>query len=137
VQYVDGVLLSPEELAIAAVLARLGVAHLERKNGGAPPAAIRLRDQLAAFAARETASVQASATRENTKALTAAGAALSAGETRVSAAAAQLGVSLQTVRSMCRRGALVAVRTVHGWQIDAGSLAEAAQRRKADDVDVE
>lgn len=128
---VDGVVLDGQDLALAAVLARLGVAWLERRDGTVPPAALRLRDQLAAFA-RETTSVVVSDDREsrNPSCLPIVAQSVPA-EMTAHAAAGLLGISPQAVRGMCRSGALIAVRSAAGhWRIDTGSAAVLAARRR-------
>jgi len=131
VRYTAGVLLDGEDLALTAVLARLGVAYLQQRNGAAPAAAVRLRDQLAAFAA-ETASVLVSDGRETAK----PPGAVIVGQSlpqmmTVRAAAGLLGISPQAARGLCRTGELTAIRDAAGhWQIDTGSAAALAARRK-------
>jgi hypothetical protein len=131
VRYTAGVVLDGEDLALASVLARLGVAYLQRVNGSAPAAAVRLRDQLQAFA-RETTSVLISDERETAKpaAVVVVGESLPQMMT-VRAAAGLLGISPQAARGLCRAGDLLATRSPAGaWQIDADSAAALAARRK-------
>lgn len=132
-RYVDGVVLEGQDLALDAVLVRLGVAHLQRVNGTVPATAIRLRDELAAFAARETAAVVVSASCETAKpaAMVIVAESLPA-EMTVQAAAGLLGISPQAVRGLCRSGALLAVRGPGGWRIGADSAADLAAKRKGE-----
>lgn len=129
-RYTAGVVLDGEDLPLAAVLARLGVAYLQRVNGTVPAAAVQLRDQLAAFAA-ETTSVLVSDERETAKpgaAVTVAGSGPQMMTVR--AAAGLLGISPQAARGLCRAGGLLATRDAAGhWQIDADSAALAARRK--------
>jgi hypothetical protein len=130
VRRVSGVVLEGEDLALAAVLVRIGAAHLQRVNGAVPPAALCLRDQLAAFAL-ETASVLVDDLPETAKPAAAVIVADSPARIGTDAAAAQLQVSTQAVCSMCRRGELLASQSPAGhWQIDPGSVAALAARRK-------
>ena len=130
--WADGVLLEGDDIRVAAVLGRLGVAALERANGGAvPAAAVALRDQLAGFAA-ETAKVVVSDGRAAAKP---GGVVVLAGsghaQMTVRAAATLLGVSPQRVRGLCRAGVLLATRDPAGrWAIDANEAAALAARRK-------
>lgn len=128
---IDGVLLEGEDIALAAVLARLGVAYLQRVNGSAPPAALQLRDELAAFA-RRTSPAQVTVTGEPANLPAAVIVADSAPQQMTAAqAAAVLGVTVQHACRLCRSGALVAIRTPAGhWQVDADSAAALAERRK-------
>ena len=129
---IDGVVLDGQDLALAAVLVRLGVAYLQRANGGVPPEALQLRDELAGFAARETSAVLVSAECETAKpaAMVIVAESLPA-EMTVQAAAGLIGISPQAVRGLCRSGVLTAIRSVAGhWQICADSAAALAARRK-------
>ena len=129
---VDGVLLKDDQLALAAVLVRLGVAYLQRVNGTVPADALQLRDELAGFAARETSAVLVSAECETAKpaAMVIVAESLPA-EMTVQAAAGLLGISPQAVRGLCRSGVLTAIRSVAGhWQICADSAAALAARRR-------
>ena len=129
---VDGILLESDDVALAAVLVRAGVAYLQRANGSVPHAALRLRDQLAAFAARETAALLASAERESANpAVTLTVEDSFPQQMTVRTACGLLGLSPQAVRGHCRSGALAAIRSPAGnWQIDAHSAAAMAARRK-------
>ena len=130
-RYTAGVVLEGDDLAVAAVLARLGVAYLQHRNGTAPAAAVRLRDQLAAFAA-ETVSVLVSDGCETAK----PPGGVIVGESvpqmmTVRAAAGLLGISPQATRGLCRTGQLLATRSPAGhWRIDTDSAAVLAARRK-------
>lgn len=128
---VDGVVLDGQDVVVAALLVRIGAAYLLRVNGSVPPGALRLRDELNAFAARETASAEASAGRESAKADISPTVAESAPKVTVKDAARILGISEQAVTARCRSGALTAVRSAAGhWQINAESAQAVAARRK-------
>lgn len=124
-----GVLLDGDDIRLAAVLVRLGVAYLQRVNGTVPAAALALRDQLAAFA-RETSPPLASAMRETGKPAAAAIVADSGAQMMTVRMACELtGLSPQAVRGHCRTGKLLATRTPAGWQIDPATLASLARRK--------
>jgi hypothetical protein len=131
VRRVGGVLLDGEDLALAEVLVRLGVAYLRYRDGTVPAAAVRMREQLTGFA-RETTAAQASAAGESAKPSAAVIVAESApAEMNVQEAAGLLGISPQAVRRLCRTGALVAALSPAGrWDIDPGSAAALAARRR-------
>ena len=125
---VDGLLLTREEAAAAAILAGLGVDTLRRRNGTASPAAVRLVDVLAGFG--RTPPVQASGMTETVNMASDADPACSGPRIGVAAASRLLGVSAQTTRRFCRRGDLTAWRTPSGaWTIDSRSAAALAGRR--------
>jgi hypothetical protein len=129
VRQVGGVLLDGQDVALAAVLARIGVAWLQRTNGTVPAEALFLRDQLTE-AARKLAA-QASGQAGSAEAAAAVGVAESGpAEMTTAQAAAVLGISGRAVRSLCRTGALDAVLSRTGWRIDAGSVTAEAARRK-------
>jgi hypothetical protein len=131
VHRVDGVVLEGPDILLADYLVRQGVEYLQRRNGGAVPArALRLRDQLAAFAARETVAVVVSGPGETAKPAAAVIVEGSPARIGTHAAAAKLQVSTQAIRGMCRRGALAADRTPTGWRIEEWSVAEEAARRQ-------
>lgn len=124
-RYVGGVVLDDDDVGLAYVLVRIAVAYLQRVNGTVPPDAVALRDQLATFAARKP-SGQVNGAHETAKPAETAPVAISVQE-----AAAQLVLTEQRVRSLCRSGALVAVQSAAGrWQIDGASAAALAERRK-------
>lgn len=130
---VDGILLSPAEVILAARLVKAGVAAAGQRNGWYSPPAVQLRDQLTAFAReyqRETASVQVDGDRESAKLPAVVIVAGSAGTQTVGAAAGLLGFSPQHVRGLCRDGALTAARTAAGWQIEEWSVTALAARRE-------
>jgi len=132
VRQVGGVVLEGDEIRLAAYLVRLGTAALERRAGAVPAVAAALRDQLARFAA-EPAPPQASATGEHANLPGAAGLASSGPRISVAAAAALAGHSPQHIRRLCRRGDLAATRPAGPdgpWEIDEGSAAAYARRRK-------
>jgi hypothetical protein len=125
VRYVGGVVLDDDDVGLAYVLVRIAVAYLQRVNGAVPPDAVALRDQLATFAARKS-SGQVNSAHETAKPAGAGAMAIS-----VQQAAAQLVLTEQRVRSLCRSGALVAVQSAAGrWQIDADSATALAARRR-------
>jgi hypothetical protein len=129
VRYVGGVVLEDDDVALAHVLVRIAVAYLQRVNGAAPPDALALRDQLAAFA--RNPSEQVSGQRETAKPAEAAEVEISLAQMTVKETAARLVLSEQRVRSLCRSGALVAAQSAAGrWQIDGASAAALAARRK-------
>ena len=130
-ELLDGVRLGNREAVLAAYLVRAGVTALERRNGSIPEDALQLRDELATFA-RRISYAQASASGETANVLVGTDPAASA-QISAAAAALQLGVSAQAVRSMCRRGALIASQSPAGaWRIDGTSvLALAALRKEA------
>jgi hypothetical protein len=130
VRRVDGVLLQGDEIAVAAVLARIAVAYLQRRNGTAPAAARQLAADLTT-AARGTASALVSTERGIDQAPAAVTVTGWPPTQTVRAAAAQLGLKERRVRGLCQDGHLIATRSPAGhWQIDAASVAAEAARRK-------
>lgn len=128
-RYVGGVVLEGGDVALAHVLVRIAVAHLQRVNGTAPPDALALRDQLAAFARKPSA--LADGRCEPAKPAGAALVSVSVPQMTVRDAAALLTLTEQRVRALCRSGALVAERSAAGhWQVDADSAQALAGRRK-------
>jgi hypothetical protein len=129
----DGVILEGEDIALAAVLVWRGVEYLQRRDATVPARALQLRDELAAFAARESAAAVVSVPGEpGNLAATVVVAESFPQQMTVQAAAGLLGISPQAVRGLCRSGALLATRSPAGghWQIDMASTAALAARRK-------
>jgi len=130
VRYVGGVVLEGDDVALAYVLVRIAVAYLQRVNGAVAPDALVLRDQLAVFARKPSG--QVSGERETAKPADAAAVAILVAQMTVREAAALLVLTEQRVRSLCRSGALVAVKSAAGhWQIDGASAAALARRKAA------
>lgn len=132
-RYVDGVLLEGRDILLADYLVRQGAEYLQRRNGGdLPPGAAALCERLAVFAGRETVAVVVSRERESGKAAAAVVVEDSRpAEMTAPAAAGLIGVSAQAVRGWCRDGTLLATKDAAGrWQVDAGSAAGMAARRK-------
>jgi excisionase family DNA binding protein len=131
-QELDGIRLSADEAALAAVLVRAGVAALGQRNGQVPAAALRLRDELASFA-REIRFAQVGGSRETAKLPGGQDAPPSGQRVTVAEAAARSGFSPQYVRRLCASDELTAVRSPGGaWLIDEWSLDELAARRERD-----
>lgn len=125
---VDGFLLEGREVAWAAVAMRLWADQLHRRDGALPAGVLELRDELAAFAARERVAAVVSVERESASP---AAAVIVADSLTAQDAATVLQISPQAVRALCRSGVLLAIRTAAGhWQIDSGSAVALAARRK-------
>lgn len=129
---VDGILLSRDEARRLVILARLGAVRLEARNGCIAPGLARLLEQLEEFGRRNQGS-QVSAGRETANGLIVADPADFGSKITVTAAAARLGVSPQTIRCWCRGGDLIGWRPPAGgpWIIDGGSVATLAATRNA------
>jgi hypothetical protein len=130
VKAIEGLLLTREEAAAVALLARAGADALQRRNGAIPAAAVRLVEQLAEFG-RRTPDVQDSGIAEPANPDGCPDPASSGPRIGVTAAATRLGVSPQAVRRWCRRGDLSARRDRPGgpWTIDTRSADALAARR--------
>jgi hypothetical protein len=127
-----GLLLSREEARRLAILAGLGMAHLEQRNGCIAPDAVRLVEELEGFGRRNTR-LQVSDAGESAKP---PGPPVPAGSpgmdwTGASETAQLLGVSDQAARQFCRSGALIADRIpANGpWITDKRSAVALAARR--------